>query len=103
MKLKIGTLDTCACVRVRVYQREKERQRERQTDRERERARGGGRGGGEGERAKTQDLMGIQVADKRVLKRRRKVVYEGLLVPYLLLYVTVEPRPLDDVRPRMCN
>ena len=103
MKLKIGTLDTCACVRVRVYQREKERQREtdRQTDRESERAEGGG--GGEGERAKTQDLMGIQVADKRVLQRRRKVVNEGLLVPYLLLYVTVEPRPLNDVRPRMCN
>ena len=90
MKLKIGTLDTCACVRVRVYQREKERQTQRERDRERE-------------RAKTQDLMGIQVADKRVLKRRRKVVYEGLLVPYLLLYVTVEPRPLDDVRPGMCD
>ena len=87
----------CAC----VSERERETERDRQRERESERAEGGG--GGEGERAKTQDLMGIQVADKRVLKRRRKVVYEGLLVPYLLLYVTVEPRPLDDVRPRMCN
>ena len=89
----------CVCVCIR--ERKRDRERDRQTERESEHA--GGGGGGEGERAKTQDLMGIQVADKRVLKRRRKVVYEGLLVPYLLLYVTVEPRPLDDVRPRMCN
>ena len=91
----------CACACVSERERETDTERERQRERESERAEGGG--GGEGERAKTQDLMGIQVADKRVLKRRRKVVYEGLLVPYLLLYVTVEPRPLDDVRPRMCN
>ena len=91
----------CACACVSERERETERERDRQTERESEHA--GGGGGGEGERAKTQDLMGIQVADKRVLKRRRKVVYEGLLVPYLLLYDTVEPRPLDDVRPRMCN
>ena len=91
----------CACACVSERERETDTERERQRERESEHA--GGGGGGEGERAKTQDLMGIQVADKRVLKRRRKVVYEGLLVPYLLLYVTVEPRPLDDVRPRMCN
>ena len=91
----------CACACVSERERETDTERERQRERESEHA--GGGGGGEGERAKTQDLMGIQVADKRVLKRRRKVVYEGLLVPYLLLYVAVEPRPLDDVRPRMCN